>query len=169
MKTNPSPNSRQVLSSQINQTPYKMSDSFNHKTQKVKHTLSQVEKASVLLDPAQQIFKLGAIAVTDLQKCSGKSNATKAKVVINFAKKATAVATEAGKKHREERVLKLRIEAKRQPGQQQQGGPPRYEDVYAEDQRRYSHGRDERRGRSEQVEKRRRSGGSGEYERRSKR
>lgn len=70
---------------------------------KVKEAVAVVEKAHVFLEPDQDILKLAHGAVTELQKPSNKSNSKKVKVAIDFAKKATKVAADASKKHKQQK------------------------------------------------------------------
>lgn len=96
----------------------------------IKQALAVVEKAHVFLEPAYEIFNLANGAVKDLQKSSDKSNGKKAKVVFDFAKKATAVASEASKKHKAQKKLT----------EQQEGVlPPQYEEIYHEKGHRYEY------------------------------
>lgn len=95
----------------------------------VKQTLAVVEKAHVFLEPAQEIFTLANGALKDLQKSSNKSHGKKAKVVFDFAKKATAVASEASKKHKAQKRLTEQVGAL----------PPQYEEIYHEEGHRYEY------------------------------
>jgi hypothetical protein len=72
----------------------------------IKDVTTLLSKAQPFLEPAQEILSLTSTAVKDLQKPANKSKAKKAKVVIALAKQATAVASEASTKHKEQKALK---------------------------------------------------------------
>ncbi|KPI37160.1 uncharacterized protein AB675_3665 [Cyphellophora attinorum] len=72
----------------------------------IKEVTTLLSKAQPFLEPAQEILSLTSTAVRDLQKPVNKSKAKKAKVVIELAKKATAVASEASMKHKKQKGLK---------------------------------------------------------------
>jgi hypothetical protein len=71
----------------------------------IKEVTTLLSKAQPFLQPAQEILSLTSTAVKDLQKPANKSKAKKAKVVIELAKKATAVASEASTKHKKQKAL----------------------------------------------------------------
>lgn len=72
----------------------------------MKEVVAVVKKTHVFLEPAQQILSLTNAAFKDLQNPSNKSKAKKAKIVIDLAKKATAVASEANKKYKAQEATK---------------------------------------------------------------
>jgi hypothetical protein len=71
----------------------------------IKEVTTLLSKAQPFLHPAQEILSLTSTAVKDLQKPANKSKAKKAKVVIELAKKATAVASEASTKQKKQKAL----------------------------------------------------------------
>lgn len=70
----------------------------------VERAIAVAAKAEALVGPAQAIFGLAKGAVSELQKPSTKSK--KSKVIVHFAKQATAVAADAKKQHEADKLRK---------------------------------------------------------------